>query len=71
MIVIITGVEFESRLTAIEVVSGNQPGCFKLSQNTVDGGQTHITTLFQQDLVHVLGAEVLMLPGLLENFENT
>ena len=60
VIVMFTLIEFEYRMTALEVVTGDQAGGLELGQHPVDRRQPHIVPAFQQGLIDILGAHVAM-----------
>ena len=69
VIVMLTVVELEHRMTTLEIVARHEPGCLELGQHPVHGREADVLTRVQQLLVHVLCAQVA-LPRFLENLEN-
>ena len=69
MIVMITVIEFEDRMPALEVMARHEARRFELGQHTIDGRKADILTGIEQFFVHILGTEVTML-RLLEDLEN-
>lgn len=59
---------FENSMTAFEIMAQHKPCRLKLRQDPVDGGKSHVITLFQQFLVDVLGTQVVLV-GVLQNIE--
>ncbi len=69
VIVMLAVVEFEYRMSALEIVARHEPGRLELGQHTVNGRQADILPRIEQFLVHVLGAHVALF-GVLENLED-
>jgi hypothetical protein len=62
-------VQFENRLSALEVVALDQSGGFELGQHAVDRGQPDVLAGFHQALVDVLGRQMPVL-AVLQHFQN-
>ncbi len=69
MVVVLALVELEYRGAALEVVAFHQFRRFELGQDPVDGGQGDILALLQQQLVDILGTDMLIL-ALLQNLQD-
>src|SRR5690554_6872483 len=62
VVMIITG-HLKYGMATLKVVSEYQPRSLKLGKHPVDCGKTHIITLFQQLLVHIFCAEMMLFSG--------
>ena len=60
MIMVIAAIEFKDGMAAIEIVSFDQTSRFKLRENPVDSGQTHVFPSFQKRLVDIFSTEVAL-----------
>ena len=69
MVVMIPFVEFIDRFATFKMTAAQDVGLFKLGQHPIDGGQSDIRTVFQQNAKNILRRHV-PLGALLENFQN-
>lgn len=69
VIMMFARIEFEDRLVVIEVMPEQQPGLFKLHENAINRGQTHIVVLGRQDPIDIIGRKMVTLTGL-KQFQN-
>lgn len=70
MIVVFFLGDLEHCMPAIEIVANDQSCGLELGQHAVDGGQTNVFTGFQQGLVDILGAKVMLARGILEDLQD-
>ena len=69
MVMVLTVTEFEHRLARLEEMAFEQSCLLELGQHAVDGGQTDIQVVGEQQAVHILGGQMANL-GLLEQGED-
>lgn len=58
MVVVRAFVQLEHRLACLEMISMEQAGLLELRQYAIHGSETDIHVLGEENLVHVLGAQV-------------
>ena len=69
VIVVITRIQFKNRLSAIKMMPGYQPGCFKLRQDPINRRQSDIRISVQQSTINILCAH-MMLSGIFQYLQN-
>lgn len=69
VVVMRTTIKFENRVTAFEIMALHKAGALELGQHTVDSRKSDFLIFFEQNLVDILGTEVLLLAHL-ENLED-
>ena len=69
MVVVMSGTQLEYRCAALEVVPGDKSRGLKLSEYSVDRGQTRVFIGFEQHLIHVFCRNVFCF-GTLEHLED-
>lgn len=69
VVVVVTLIQFEYRMSALEVMARDQTRGFELGQYPVHRGQTDVVSGFEQRLVHVLGTHVARVAAF-QNFQN-
>lgn len=70
MVVMLFLGELEDRMATVEIVSDHQARRLELSQHAIHRRQAHIFTGFEKRLVHVLGAEVVLIGGRFEDLQD-
>lgn len=69
MIMVRSMIDFKNGFATLKIVALKKSCLFKLGQYAIDGGQTDIRTLIDQDAVYVFGGKMPD-SGALEEFEN-
>ncbi len=69
VIMMILTSHLEYCMAAFKVMTQNQPRRLKLSKYAVYGGQAHIITLIEEPLIHILGAQMMVL-GVFQDVED-
>lgn len=70
MVVMLFLGQLEDRVTAIEIMSYHQACRLELSQHTIDSRQSHVLPRFEQCLVDILRAEMVLVGGRFENLQD-
>jgi len=58
MVMVMTAVEFEHRLPALEMVSFSQPGIDELGKDPIDGRKPNLLAPLQQRFIYIFGGHV-------------
>ena len=64
VVVVILMSQLEHGFSPFEVMTGDNTGIIKLVEHPIDGSQTNLLALLQQQLVELFGADVLAFRGL-------
>lgn len=70
MVVVFLLGDLEHGMTAIEIVANHQACRLELGQHAIDGRQADVLPGFQQGLVDILGAQVVLARGILEDLQD-
>jgi hypothetical protein len=69
MIMVRAFIQFKHRLAGLEMIAVQQSGLFKLGEDAINGSESNVHVIRQQDLVDILGTEVAH-AALVENIQN-